>query len=63
MTRYVTNINMVDSEVTKQEIVGLLKTYRQTWPNKDWREWIAAVEALNTPRAIEEDQTDSLSAD
>jgi len=63
MTRYVTNINMVDSEVTKQEIVGLLKTYRQTWPNKDWREWIADVEEPNTPRATEEDQTDSLSAD
>ncbi len=63
MTRYVTNVNMVDSEVTKQEIVGLLETYQQTWPTKDWRAWIADVEELDTPRAIEEDQTDSLSAD
>ncbi len=63
MTRYVTNINMVDSEVTKQEIVGFLKTYQQTWPAKDWREWIAGVEALDTPRATGEDQTGLSPAD
>lgn len=56
MTRYVTNINMVDSETTKQEIVDLLKRYQQTWPAKDWREWIAVVETLDTPRATEEEQ-------
>ncbi len=62
MTRYVTNINMVDSEVTQQEIVGLLKTYQQTWPGKDWREWIAAVERLDIPDTTEVAQTDFPSA-
>jgi len=56
MTRYVTNINMVDSETTKQEIVDLLKAYQQAWLAKDWREWIAAVEILDAPRATEEEQ-------
>jgi len=63
MTRYVTNINMADSEVTKQEIVGLLKTFQQTWPTKDWRAWLADVEALDMPHATEEDRANFPSAD
>lgn len=59
MMRYITNINMVDSEMTKQEIVGLLKRYQQTWPAKDWREWIAAVETLDVPRETEEAEDDA----
>ncbi len=63
MTRYTSNINFTDSEVTKQEIVALLRAYRQTWPNKDWREWVAHVEALATPRTTEEEQIEFSSAD
>ncbi len=55
MTRYITNVNMTDSETTHKEIVSLLKSYQQTWPAKDWRDWIAHVEALDTPRETGED--------
>jgi len=58
MTQYTSKINFTDSELTQKEIVGLLQTYRQTWTTKDWREWIAAVEALDTPRESKEDQAD-----
>lgn len=51
MTQYTSKINFTDSELTQKEIVALLKTYQRTWPAKDWREWIAAVEALDTSSA------------
>jgi hypothetical protein len=63
MTRYITNIKIADTEATHREILADLKAYQQTWPTKDWPEWIAHVEALDTPRAVEEDQTDFSSAD
>ncbi len=56
MTRCVTSIKIADTEATHREILADLKAYQQTWPAKDWREWIAAVEALDTPRATEQDQ-------
>jgi hypothetical protein len=63
MTRYITNVNIADTEATHKEIIGLLKAYQQTWPTKNWRDWIAHVEALDMPRESEEDQTDLSSAD
>jgi hypothetical protein len=63
MIRYVTNINLADSETTQKQIVAELKAQQQAWLAKDWREWVAHVEALDTPRATEEEKTDSSSAD
>jgi hypothetical protein len=63
MTRYVTNVNIADTETTHKEIIADLKAQQQTWPAKDWREWIAHVEALDAPRATEEEETDLSSAD
>jgi len=63
MTRYITNINITDTEATHREIIAYLKAQQQTWPAKDWREWIAHVEALAMPQATEEEQTDLSSAD
>ena len=63
MTRYITNVNIADSEATHRGILADLKSRRQTWPAKDWREWIAAVEALDAPRATEEEQADFSSAE
>ncbi len=54
MTRYITKINFTDSEVTRGEIVGLLKAYQKAWPAKDWHAWIADVEGLDTPSATSE---------
>ena len=48
MTRYVTNVNIADSEATHKRIIADLTVQRQAWPVKDWREWIAHVEALAT---------------
>lgn len=48
MTRYVTNTNLADSETTHKEILANLKMLQQTWPDKHWRDWIAAVETLDT---------------
>jgi hypothetical protein len=63
MTRYITNIKIADTEATHKEILADLKAQQQAWPAKDWREWIAHVEELDTPHTIEEDQTDAPSTD
>jgi hypothetical protein len=63
MTRYITNIKIADTEATHRTILADLKAQQQAWPAKDWREWIAHVEELDTPHPIEEDQTDFSSAD
>jgi hypothetical protein len=63
MTRYITNVNIADTEATQKGIIAYLKAQQKAWPAKDWREWIAHVEELDTPRATEEDQTDFPSAD
>jgi len=63
MTRYTTSVNFTDSELTQKEIVALLQRYQKIWATKDWRAWIAAVEALDTLRPAEEDQTNLSSAD
>ncbi len=51
MTRFTANVNYADSVATQKDLVELLKTYQQAWGAKDWRDWIAAVEALDTPSA------------
>lgn len=63
MTRYIANVNIADTEATHRGILADLKSCQQTWPAKDWREWIAAVEALDTPHTTGENQSDSSSAD
>ncbi|MGC9396557.1 MAG: hypothetical protein ACP5J4_17065 [Anaerolineae bacterium] len=63
MTRYITNVNLADTETTHKAIIADLKAKQQAWPTKDWREWIAHVEALDMPSATEEEQTDLSSAD
>ena len=63
MTRYITNVNMADTEATHKEIIANLKAQQQAWVAKDWREWIAHVEALDTPRATAEEQPELSSAD
>ncbi|HQE93109.1 MAG TPA: hypothetical protein PLQ66_10050 [Anaerolineae bacterium] len=55
MTRYTTNIHMADSETTQKEMVAYLKAQQAAWPAKDWRDWIAYVEALDTSSAVSED--------
>ncbi|MBN2390977.1 MAG: hypothetical protein JXR84_09645 [Anaerolineae bacterium] len=63
MTRYVTNVNIADTETTHKTIIADLKAQQQTWLAKEWREWIAHVEALDTLRATEEEQNDFSSVD
>jgi hypothetical protein len=55
MTRYTANVNMADSEITQKEMIAYLKAQQAAWPTKDWREWIAHVEALDTPSATSDD--------
>ena len=63
MTRYVTSVNMTDSETTHREVIALLKAYQRAWTTKDWRAWIADVEALDTARATKTARNDVSSAD
>lgn len=63
MTRYITNVNMADTEATHKAIIADLKAQQQAWSAKNWREWIAAVDTLDMSRATEEEQTDLSSAD
>jgi hypothetical protein len=57
MLRYVTNVNLADSETTHKQLIADLKAQQQTWLARDEHTWIAHVEALDVSRATEEEQT------
>ncbi len=55
MTRFTAKVNYADSEATQKDLIGLLKAYQQAWPAKNWRDWIAHVEALDMPSTMPDD--------